>query len=57
MSALLSGVRSSLLVPLRPVGGVAIGAGKLAVTRPVPKVRLCASSWAGRIFHRCQERR
>jgi len=24
---------------------------------PSPKVRLCASSWAGGIFHRCQERR
>jgi len=47
----------SLLVPPWSAGGVAIGVGKLAVTRPVPRVRLCASSWAGGIFHRCQERR
>jgi hypothetical protein len=57
MSSLLSGVHPSLLVPLWSVGGVAIGVDKLAVTRPSPKVRLCASSWAGGIFHRCQERR
>ena len=29
------------------VGGVAIGVDKFAVTRPVPKVRPCPSSWAG----------
>jgi hypothetical protein len=52
-------VRSAPFTPGSPwsVGGVAIGAGKLAVTRPVLKVRLCTSSWAGGIFHRCQERR
>src|SRR5689334_12138441 len=37
MSALLSGVRPSLLVPLWSVGGVAIGTDKLAVTRPIPE--------------------
>jgi hypothetical protein len=37
MSALLSGVRPSLLVPPWSVGGVAIGLDKLAVTRPVPE--------------------
>ena len=37
MSALLSGVRPSLLVPLWSVGGVAIGMDKLALTRPVPE--------------------
>ena len=57
MPALLSGVRPSLLVPLWPVGSITIGVDKLALTRPVPRVRLCASSWAGGIFHRCQERR
>ena len=57
MSALLSGVRPSPLVPIWSVGGVAIGVDKLAVTRPVPEGGLCASSWAGGIFHRCQERR
>jgi hypothetical protein len=31
--------------------------GKLAVTRSVLKVKLYASSWAGGIFHRRQERR
>ena len=55
MSALLSGVRPSL-VPLW------WAASRLAWTSlpsrdPSPKVRLCASPWAGGIFHRCQERR
>ena len=49
MSALLSGVRPSLLVPLWSVGSVTIGVDKLALTRPVPKgeaVRLILG-WRG----------